>query len=489
MLLRIMSESKKFAFDVGITLIAQAINMFLAFVISVVLGRYLGAEDLGLYRMISSVYAIAVLLASLGIPSAIIKYVAEYKKDQERLDEVVSSGVITSLLLGAAAIPIIFLFSWPLAGFFHMPGLVGLFQILALIFPFTLLSQALLGVMNGLREMKWYSVYYIVQGSIMAGTTAILIYLGWGVKGAVVGLVLSSIASCLLLLLVSGRYFRISLKGFPQITKTLLSFSAPILVTNGINLVNTQADTLLTGYFLNAVEVGYYSASINLSRLLWIMPQAVQMITYPSTAEYYSKNHHAALQMMVDKSTKYTACVLSLSGLTFAFFASDIVRLIYGSKFGSSMLPLQILLIGTVMWGVVMAIGGSVTGAGRPDLGMKLVAISAVTNLGLNFLLIPRVGISGAAVATTTSLMVATCVGIYLTVKILEVRIDYQWFGRMALLIALSALSFYLLRPWSSYLAGATILGIYSIILILFLLQDEDRTLILNLLKNATHLR
>ncbi|MCW7074787.1 MAG: oligosaccharide flippase family protein [Candidatus Methanospirare jalkutatii] len=45
----------------------------LGFVITVVLGRYLGAGDLGLYRMASTIYGIAMLVAALGIPGAMIK--------------------------------------------------------------------------------------------------------------------------------------------------------------------------------------------------------------------------------------------------------------------------------------------------------------------------------------------------------------------------------------------------------------------------------
>ncbi|MBC2697600.1 MAG: flippase, partial [ANME-2 cluster archaeon] len=54
-----MSETKRFAFDVGITFIASSINMLIAFLIIVVLGRYIGADDLGLYRMTSTIYGIA----------------------------------------------------------------------------------------------------------------------------------------------------------------------------------------------------------------------------------------------------------------------------------------------------------------------------------------------------------------------------------------------------------------------------------------------
>jgi len=68
-----MQPHKKFAFDVGITFIASVITLPFGFVITIVLGRYPGAGDLGLYRMASTIYGIAMLVAALGIPGAMIK--------------------------------------------------------------------------------------------------------------------------------------------------------------------------------------------------------------------------------------------------------------------------------------------------------------------------------------------------------------------------------------------------------------------------------
>jgi len=68
-----MQPHKKFVFDVGITFIASVITLPLGFVITVLLGRYLGAGDLGLYRMTSTIYGIAMLVAAIGIPAAMIK--------------------------------------------------------------------------------------------------------------------------------------------------------------------------------------------------------------------------------------------------------------------------------------------------------------------------------------------------------------------------------------------------------------------------------
>ena len=110
---------------------------FLIKLFSKVLGRYPGAGDLGLYRMTSTIYGIAMLVA-IGIPAAMIKnlsfcgalphdpaspvraykkalpkkqyslyttkYVAEFKDDRTKFNQIVSSGIITSLFLAISGL-------------------------------------------------------------------------------------------------------------------------------------------------------------------------------------------------------------------------------------------------------------------------------------------------------------------------------------------------------------------------------------------------
>jgi len=90
--------SQKFAFDVGITFFASVVTLSLGFVITVLLGRYLGAGDLGLYRMASTICRIAMLIVAIDILSAMIKYVAEFKDDRTKFNQIVSSGVILFLV-------------------------------------------------------------------------------------------------------------------------------------------------------------------------------------------------------------------------------------------------------------------------------------------------------------------------------------------------------------------------------------------------------
>ena len=66
------------------------------------------------------------LIAAIGIPAAMIKYVAEFKNDKNKFNKIASSGVITSLFLGIGFIALFYFSSGLFAGIFNMPGLSGL---------------------------------------------------------------------------------------------------------------------------------------------------------------------------------------------------------------------------------------------------------------------------------------------------------------------------------------------------------------------------
>lgn len=471
-----IKSANKFAFDVTLTFIASVVSMLLGFIITIILARYLGATDLGLYRMTSSLYGIAMLFGAIGIPAAMIKYVAEHKEDRSKFNQIVSSGVVTSLFLGIGFIALFYLLSGAFAKIFDMPMLASLLKILSPVFPFALVGQALLGMLNGLRDMKKYGIATILQSFLMVIVTVTLIYYGFGVTGAVIGVVLSSVGSCTFLIWVCREYFDITLEGYSQTTRKLLGFGMQIFAAGAINQINYQADIVLIGYFLTATDVGYYAVAVGLSRFFWIVPQAIQTITYPATSEYWANNNHSALQTMIDKSMKYTACILFPIGLGVGFFAKDIITMIFGGGFVYSVLPLQILIVGTVINGAtVRSIGGSLSGVGRPDLILKIVTISATTNIMLNILLIPYFGIVGAAVATTTSLLAHTFLGLFLTIRTIKVKIDFRWFIEILAVTFLLILVFVYLKWLNQYLVGVAILCIYIFIMVALLLTKEDR--------------
>lgn len=287
----------------------------------------------------------------------------------------------------------------------------------------------------------------------------------------VIGVVISSVGWCLYLLLITRAYFEITFEGYAKNTKKMLGFGVQIFGANAINMINYQADIILIGYFLTAIDVGYYAVAVGLSKFFWLIPQAIQTITYPATSEYWANNNQSSLQIMIDKSMKYSTCILLPIGLMVWLFAEEIIILIFGDSFIYAVLSLQILLIGTVINGVLgRSIGGTLAGIGRAYLVPKIAACSATINLIFNFILIPVFGIAGAAIATAFSISITSIINLFFISKYAYIKFDIIWYGKAGLFALLALLICYIFN----YNIIARILSIVFLIILirLFLFKE-----------------
>lgn len=475
-----LKKSQKFASDVGVTFAAAASQTALAFVITVVLGKWVGAEELGLYRMLLTIYALTILFAAIGIPSAIIKYIAEFKDNKDKINEIISCGIITVFFSGIVFSALLYFLSGTIAGAFKMSRLQELIKILSPVFLFALINNTLLGLLNGYREMKKYATVIIVRSVLIVVITTILVYYNFGAKGAVTGLVLSEILSCFFLIRISRNYFKLVFNNFFFTVGGLSKFSVQILGADAINTLNKQLDIILIGLFLLSSDVGYYAVAISLSRFFWLIPSSIQKITYPATSEYWSKQNHTALNNMINKSIKYSSLILVFIGLGVCFFGNCIITSLFRKDFSASFLPLQLLLIGTVIRGsIAQPIGASLTGIGRADLIFKLTAFMLVINVLFDLLLIPRIGIIGAAIATSISLSTGALINLVLIVKNMSVKIDGGWFLKLLGIVITSLFLFKIGTPLiNPYLLGSILLLAYFLFMLTLLLTKEDKTIL-----------
>lgn len=474
---------KKFTFDVGWVFASSIFVLMLHFFQKPIMARFLGPDGLGLFTMVTMIAGIIGLIAGLGINGAVVKYGAEYKDDKKKLHAVVSSGLITMIFFGVSSSIVFFILSDTLASMFNMPPLSVLLKIYSFVFPFSLTFGIILSLFNGLREMKYYSFIITLNGVLLFLFILTFLFLGFGVKGALAGTILAEIMAMCIAAIIMKKFVHFTISNYKKYTKKLILFGIRLQGVQSINLIYTQVDIFLIGYFLTATEVGYYAAAVSLSRFFWRVPQSMQMVTYPATSEYWSKGEHESLSKMIDKSMKYSACILLITGLGVWFFAKDIVTFLFGDEFIYAVLPLQILLIGTVINGATSrSIGGSLAGAGRPGLGLIKASVTATVNVLLNLLLIPRFGIVGAAVATAISLALASGLGIFLIVRTLHVKIDFKWLVK-AFGIGFVSILIYANLSWvNQYILGCAILSVCILLILKFLLTKEDRDMLKSLI-------
>jgi len=317
----------------------------------------------------------------------------------------------------------------------------------------------------------------VLQAVLMMILTATLVATGFGVQGAVLGLVSSWVIVFVVTLYISRASLRFSFSKIKANSIRLVWFGSKMMSINAINIIVNQADILMTGYYLPSTEVGFYSVAITLSMLIELFPSAVQKITYPATSEYWSQGNLVSLRRMIDKSMKLSACILFPLGMGMGIFSKDIVVLLFRSEYISAALPLIILLVSRVIrGGTIVPVGASFAAVGRPGLSVIINAISAILGVTLNILLIPRYGIVGTATATAIALLVAPTIWSALMHRVMKVRVDFKWY---AIIIGLSgvAIASYLVgvRVLDHYIVGGIILMAYITLIFKFLLTREDK--------------
>ena len=275
------------------------------------------------------------------------------------------------------------------------------------------------------------------------------------------GFVFAIIAAMGIAMVIIKRFVHFTFSDYKKNTKMLASFGSRLVGANMIGQIYYYIDTIMIGYFLTSTDVGYYAVAISLSRFFWLVPRAMSTVAYPAISEYWAKDNHHAINKLVDKSTKYSACILVFAGMSVIFFAKDIIAFIFTPEFLPAVLPLTILIIGTVTSGILRSVGGIFASVGKVNLVLKISAIGAVGDIILNIALIPTYGIIGAATATTAAYVLNVGITIYFLRKVLAIKLDTSWYTKMAILIGISVILFYGLGFLNHYLSSLIALLLY----------------------------
>ena len=217
---------KRFAFDVSWVFVSQIITLITSIIFYVILGKFLGPGPLGLYTLTLTIYNIIGIVAGVGIPEAIVKFVAEIKEDRRDLDSYVYSSLITTAIFGIILGILLFIFSGLIADIFKMSGLKELLQIIAISLPFLVVNNTLLGILSGLRKMKSFTLRSVFRSVLFISFTILFLIGGLWITGVVLALLIAEIGTFIFLLIVSLHYFTFSLNMFTQNSKTLTKFGA-----------------------------------------------------------------------------------------------------------------------------------------------------------------------------------------------------------------------------------------------------------------------
>src|SRR6266511_3493884 len=316
----------------GLNLLGQVCSQVAMLVVTVLLARQLGREDVGRYAQASAILSLLGLVSLSGLRTGLTRFVAVHLAEWEagalrgtvRLSIALTTGA--AALLGLA----LYLAAPGLAhGAFHDQGLALPLQVVALVLPAATFTDSALAATQGFRTMKPFALVGLVfEPLLRVGLSAALIAGGAGLGGALAAMAVSNLAAAAAAAWALRRLLRRVAQAAPTRARLreLLGFS---LLSWGASLASSGlvwADTILIGALRSSAEVGVYNVATRLVTLATFVMPAINGGLGPSIANLHHRHQTESLRRAYAVATSW---ILRLSMPVFVVllaFPSQLLR-------------------------------------------------------------------------------------------------------------------------------------------------------------------
>ena len=379
----------------------KILRILISFVVTVFVVRYLGPKDFGLLSYAISFYGLFSTISILGLETITIR---ELVKNPGKSDNLLGTVFLLRLLGGVSTIIFIALT-------LYFSGESTNISILILIVSVSAIFQSFSVIDYYFRaEVKAkYSVYVFSSAVLIVAVLKIMLIIFEA------ELIYFAIAfSIEFLLAASGFLFVYSFNKLnlsrwrfnKKIALSLLKDSWPLILSGLVVSVYMKVDQVMIKNMLNGEEVGYYAAAVKLSEAWYFIPVALTNSLFPAIV-YAKKVSKEFYNNRMQKLYDILAWMAIAIAVPVSIFSSEIISIIFGNEFQSAAPVLTIYVWAGVAVFLGVASSQYLINENFTKLSFSRTFIGMVLNILLNFILIPKYGIVGAAIATLISYSIA----------------------------------------------------------------------------------
>lgn len=408
-----MSEEKKdavrnLAKGGGILIAGTFTSKAIMYLYRLYVAQELGAADYGILSIGLAVFWITASLTHLGVGSGIQRKITDYigKNQESKIPKVVWGSLAATIPLSLVSATIMFFSADFLAlKFFNDPSAASVIRIFALALPFQIINKNMNNLIKAFKQMRYF-VYTdrIFLSVFTLGATAGLIYLGYGLTGAVFAQLFGIIFTSLLTIYFAQK------KVYPFLSKRtldireegikLMDYSWPLFLGGIVGLVMGWTDTILLGFFEASETVGVYNAAQPTAQLLTVISGGLGTMLFPLVSEYYGKGETKEAVSLASTGIKWVFASTFPALILMILFARPALKLLFGETYTGGAAALSILGTAYFLGAMTSHAGSFIKSEDRTKLSLYNSVFIALLNLGLNYLLIPIYSQTGAALAT-----------------------------------------------------------------------------------------
>lgn len=429
-----LGRDKKLLVPVFWTFLTRGMAAFGTLALSLVIARYAGAHELGLFMIALSLIVGLGILARFGMDNAMLRFggIAVSRQDLPRFRGLRRQAIFISMSISVLFSAGMIFFADNLAALFSNKDLAALMLPMALVLPIHSLIY-----MQGtwLKALKRPAYAPLFETGAVAFLTALLVVinglLGYPVSAVRVAYFLLA-ATAVVLLMGQLVLAMVQKNVFPDASQGIsiqsgLSRILPDFVLMAMTAYAVQSGALLIlGMYAPTDQVGIYSTAHKMAFIVNFILMVFNSILAPRFASLYADGNHKELAILVRRSTKYmTLFCLPVSLILFAF--AGFWLSFFGKEFEQAEAILRILIVAQFINVATGAVGFLLNMTGHHKEMRNLVLMTGFITIGLSFALIPVYGIWGAVASNATALILQNLLAARLVSKLLNIRTIPGW--------------------------------------------------------------
>ncbi|RQW86060.1 MAG: hypothetical protein EHM79_10355 [Geobacter sp.] len=377
-----------FATSVGLMVVGMASGIIAA--------RVLGPELKGQAALLTTITEFLFMGGSLGLGSAFSFHIA---KQHYPSRHILSCALFSSVLLGGLAIGVFYL-TMPL----HRKVWTGIPQELiffaALLAVLSIYANYLTRIVVGYGRINAMNAGGIASSlTNFVSIVLLLLVCNFGLNGMMGSFWLAALAQLAVLLYVLRDDLPLSRFWTSSLMRNSISYGVKSQALLLINFLNYRIDILFLKHFTDATSVGYYSLAVGMAELMWMVPNAAVAPLFSGIAASEAIDR-SQITLRTVRWSMIFLCILAIGGF---LFGKLFIRFLYGADYLPSFMPFLWLLPGICLFPIFKLLAIDLSARGKPGFGTISSAVALVVNIVANVFLIPRMGASGAALASSIS--------------------------------------------------------------------------------------
>ena len=386
--------------------------------INILISIFYSSETLGAFNQVLAGYIVFAMLGSGGINFSVLSAIQSNIKDINEVKSVIAGSVIPTLFTSSFVTILYFLIIQPTEVLLNSKSVgIGMKYIMPGIFFFSINKVLIYGIINGFNRMISFSIYQSLRYILIL--SSLVFCLINKVQGNKLTLIFTTSELILFIFLLIDISLHIRWWDKNLVNKWVkrhLKYGLKCIIGGMLIELNTRVDIIMIGIFMSDEKVGIYSFAALFAEGFYQLLIVLQNILNPIMARQFSESKlnefYKQFKNVKQKTYKalFFVCILSIT-----FYPFVLNFLTNKSEFADSYIPFSILVIGITAASGYIPFYNIFSMSDMPRLQSIFMLLIFLTNLILNSIFIPILGLYGAALGTGLSFLASIYYFNYLT--------------------------------------------------------------------------